>query len=406
MLTVAMVSPLPPERAGEAEYTASLIRELSARGVRVLAIAGKSARPLNSPNVTTAPIWDGRQLTYPFRLASFLRRNRPHILHVQFGPDRQVYGGFFGEVMLILLLLARLMGIKTTVTLHSTWMPAQVVERVKTYRLLSKFAVLAAPFFRLYMRLLDWGTNTIQLSTVRFNSALRQRFLREYKIRPEKVLEIPHPCRPVKSKPNPVEARRELGLEGREPLLVFGFIRRGKGIEVAVKAIAEVARHHPSVLLLIAGSPWGQDGKKYLAELRRHAHQAGLSRWIRFDAEFIPDERVPLYFASATVILLPYEESVGASGPAHHYAGYGVPIIAADVGLHMREALGGSLVLFRRGDANDLANKILNLLEDSETRYAIGDALRHHAEVETWAIAASRTLAHYRVTMRLQGATQ
>jgi len=175
---------------------------------------------------------------------------------------------------------------------------------------------------------------------------------------------------------------------------------------VAVKAIAEVARHHPSVLLLIAGSPWGQDGKKYLAELRRHAHQAGLSRWIRFDAEFIPDERVPLYFASATVILLPYEESVGASGPAHHYAGYGVPIIAADVGLHMREALGGSLVLFRRGDANDLANKILNLLEDSETRYAIGDALRHHAEVETWAIAASRTLAHYRVTMRLQSATQ
>ncbi|MGQ4871512.1 MAG: glycosyltransferase [Candidatus Thorarchaeota archaeon] len=390
---------MPPERAGEAEYTASLIRELSARGVRVLAIAGKNARPLNSPNVTTAPIWDGRQLTYPFRLASFLRRNRPHILHVQFGPDRQVYGGFFGEVMLILLLLARLMGIKTTVTLHSTWMPAQVVERVKTYRLLSKFAVLAAPFFRLYMRLLDWGTNTIQLSTVRLNSALRRRFLREYKIRAEKVLEIPHPCRPVRSKPGPAEARRALGLEGREPLLIFGFIRRGKGIEVAVKAIAEVARHHPSVLLLIAGSPWGEDGEFYLLEIRELIERLGVSKWVRLDTEFIPSERVPLYFAAAALILLPYEDSVGASGPAHNYAGYGVPIVAADVGLHMREALGGSVVLFRSKDATDLSHKIVELLDDPAWQARIGQALREYATHEDWTRAAARTIAHYMRTL-------
>ncbi len=63
----------------------------------------------------------------------------------------------------------------------------------------------------------------------------------------------------------------------------------------------------------------------------------------RFDAKFIPEEMVPVYFSAALAILISYTESVGASGPIHSYAGYGVPIVAADVGYHLRESMGGHI---------------------------------------------------------------
>ncbi len=399
MLDVALMTPLPPQKTGESEYSASLIAELVKRDVRILAIAGPEARPLDIPGVKTFPIWNGRQLTYPLRIASFLKRHRPHILHVQFGPDGAVYGGLWGEVMLVLLILARLMGIKTTVTLHSTWMPEQVKQRVRTYPRLRLFSIFAAPLFRFYMRLLDWGTHTIQLSTAKIGSTLRRRFLRAYGTREDKTLEIPHPCRRINRAPDPDEARKELGLENREPLLIFGFIRRGKGIEVALHAMARIAREHPSSLLLVAGSPLGKDGAAYLREMKQLVRTQGLDEVVRFDTAFIPSELVPLYFAASRIILLPYDESVGASGPAHNYAGYGVPIVAADVGLHMRETLGGNIVLFKNHDPADLARKVTELLDDPDRCSEIGRALHAYSERETWVVAAERTIENYRVTL-------
>ncbi len=398
---LALLSPLPPQKTGESAYSKSLIVELSDRGLRILAITGPEAHPLEVANVRTAPIWDGRQLSYPFLIARFLKYHRPRILHVQFGPDGAVYGGLWGEVMLILLIIARSMGIKTTVTLHSTWMPAQVLQKVRTYPRLRRFAMFAPVAFRLYMKLLDWGTTTIQLSTVRIGSRLRKMFLREYRIREEKVLEIPHPCKQIEHRPDREVARRELGLEGKDPLLIFGFIRRGKGIDIAIKAMTEIKEQHPSCVLLIAGSPLGEDGAEYLKEVKALTKDLDLDTHVRFDVRFIPDDQVPLYFTASSVILLPYDESVGASGPAHNYAGYGTPIIAADVGLHMSEALGGNLVLFKNRDPSDLARKAIGLLSDSSRRMKIGAALRAYSESESWSVAAKRTLDNYRITLDL-----
>ncbi|MHA1771481.1 MAG: glycosyltransferase [Candidatus Thorarchaeota archaeon] len=400
MIDVAMMSPLPPQKTGESEYSASLIAELALRQVHVLAIAGPEAHQLAYNGAETFPIWNGRQLTYPLRIASFLRRHRPHILHVQFGPDGAVYGGLWGEVMLILLIIARLMGIKTTVTLHSTWMPEQVTQRVRTYPRLRRFAIFGAALFRLYMRLLDWGTHTIQLSTVKIGSTLRKRFLDAYGISEEKVLEIPHPCKRIDRRIEPADARKQLRLERRDPLLIFGFIRRGKGIDIALRAMTQIVQRHPSSLLLVAGSPLGEDGAAYLREVQCLTQELGLDKAVRFDTEFIPSERVPLYFAASRIILLPYDESVGASGPAHNYAGYGVPIVAADVGLHMREALGGNIVLFKNRDSADLAIKVSDLLGDPERCLKIGTALRAYSLGEGWPVAAERTLKNYRVTLR------
>ncbi len=402
MLKVALISPLPPEKAGEAPYTASLIESLVSQfRIKITAIGGPTSKPImpENPRVRTYSIWEGSKLSYIVKILRFLRKTRPHILHVQFGPHGEVYGGMFGEYMLLLLLLAKQIGIKTTITLHSTWMPHQVKERIETYDSLRPLSDIAPPMFRLYNKLLDWGTDTIQLSTSGINSRLRKAFLAAYDMEPDKVLEIPHPCKTLDRKIGKDAALDELGFADKDIILLFGFIRRGKGIETAIGAMRELGSQGERTVLVIAGSPQDRDGEQYLRELKDYVDKIGVAKKVVFLDEYIPEERVPMLFHAASAVVIPYTESVGASGPMHNFAGYGVPMIVSDVGLHMRDALDGSVVLFEKGDAKDLANKLNHVLGDKTVAENLSRQHKRYAERETWDRAARRTMKYYKKTL-------
>jgi glycosyltransferase involved in cell wall biosynthesis len=402
MFRVVMISPLPPERAGESTYTASLIENLAAyEKVRIFAITGPDAYELPnfSGRVTTMNIWHHPGVLYSFTLLKAIAKIRPHIVHVQFGPYGAMYGGFFGEPMILLLLLLRLVGIDTTVTLHSTWMPGQVEERISGYRRIGKLSILARPLFRLFMKLLMLGTTKIQLSTVRENSLLKQKFVHEYNLSDEEVCEIPYPCTPVEKLLDSTDALHRLSLDGRSVVLVFGFIRQGKGLEVALDALTRVKQEISNVLLLVAGKAQDLQSKAYLADLKKMSKELDLEKYVRFDSYFIPEDKIHIYFSAASVLLVPYTENVGTSGPIHSFAGYGMPIVAADVGYHMSEALDGILTLFKDRDSDDLANKIIALLSDDRLRKELGDKQRMYAAGQTWNIAAKRTMRNYERTI-------
>jgi glycosyltransferase involved in cell wall biosynthesis len=251
------------------------------------------------------------------------------------------------------------------------------------------------------MRLLSWGTDVIQLSTVKVGSALRDRFLQEYQINPNKVVETPHPCSQVDTTVSVRDASKKLGFANREVILIFGFIRPEKGIEVALNAMNIVKESVPSALLLIAGKPQDEEGKKYLLQLKEISRNLNLRNNVRFDSEFISDEQLPDYFGASAVVLVPYTESVGASGPIHNYAGYGVPILASDVGYHMKESLNHSVVTFRTEDHEDLAEKLVHLLTNEGLRQELGKKIADYSKKETWSTAAKRTIKYYKKTINL-----
>ncbi len=398
MFKVVMISPLPPESAGESIYTAALIDRLAVNeNVRIYAITGPDASelPNSSGRVTTMNIWRGRSILYPFTLLKAIAKIRPHIVHVQFGPHGAVYGGIFGEPMIVLLILLRLIGIDTTITLHSTWMTDQVEERISGYRRIGRLSILAKAMFRIFMKLLRLGTKRIQLSTVKNDSLLKQKFIHEYRFSDSDVDEIPHPCNPVRDRLDSAEALHQLRLDGKSVMLIFGYIRRGKGFEVALKALNKIKQEIPNVLLLIAGKVQDSDSRAYLLQLKKMSKELGLEEFVRFDSHYIPDDEIPIYFSAASSILVPYSESVGASGPIHNYAGYGTPIIAADVGYHMRETLGGTLTLFKNQDSMDLADKVITLLDDGELRNDLVTRQCKYVVNESWDVAAKRTIQNY-----------
>lgn len=403
MLRVAIISPLPPQESGEAPYTAQLITKLAETGkTRILAIAGEKAQLLPDMQgvIETKPVWKNRSMFYPITLARLITKWRPHITHVQFGPHGRDYGGLFGEIMLILLLILRMTGIRTTVTLHSSWMPDQAKGRVMTYRRLKRLSFLVVPVFKMYMRVLGWVTNSIQLSTAKTHSTLRKKFLNEYGLEPRRILEIPHPCSSIKISIKMEAAKMQLKLAHRKIILVFGFIRPGKGIDTAIKALYNLRDSKPEALLLIAGKPSGVEGKEYLKELKLLRQNLSLEESVLFHTKFIPEDLLPVYFSAASIVLVPYSESVGVSGPIHNFAGYGTPIVASNVGFHMGESLGGNLVLFKTEDSNDLARNLEQVLANKTLAEGLSKNQVEYAQRENWDLAARRTLANYIISCR------
>lgn len=401
-MKIALISTLPPEKPGESVYTARLIEELAKnRNIDIIAIGGPSSKPLITPvgHVETASIWKGRSLLYPLTLWRFIRKRGVHLVHVQFGPHGEVYGGMFGEVMLVLLLLLKHTNVKTTVTMHSTWMTDNVRKRIEKTPRISKFSFLSTAIFKMFMKLLDWGTNTIQLSTVRLGSSLKQRFLKEFEFVPSKVLEIPHPCTKVMTRLSKEDASSQIGVTNKEIILAFGFIRRDKGIHLAMEAIKTLRKTVPNVLLLVAGKPFDKDGEEYFQELLELQRKFDLFENVRFDSDYIPEEKIPIYFSASSIILAPYTESIGASGPLHAACGYGCPIVASNAGLHISESLGGNVILFDQENPESLSEKLNYVLTNREVAQKIGNKLREYSESESWDTAAKRTIANYRKTM-------
>lgn len=124
------------------------------------------------------------------------------------------------------------------------------------------------------------------------------------------------------------DARTKLGLvESDEVLLYFGFIRKYKGIDIAIKAVAQIAAKRPNLVLLVAGESYsGEEDYKALA------NELGvLGTHVRFFDQYISNDDVPIYFCAANAALLPYRNAT-QSGVVQIAYNYNLPVIATNVG--------------------------------------------------------------------------
>ena len=121
------------------------------------------------------------------------------------------------------------------------------------------------------------------------------------------------------------EARAALGLDLEKPVfLFFGFIRRYKGLHVLLDAMPSVIDRQPDAQLVVAGEFYADED-----EIRAQA--APLGDAVRLDTDYIPDDRVALYFSAADAVVQPYVTAT-QSGVAQIAFHFGRPVITTDVG--------------------------------------------------------------------------
>lgn len=138
----------------------------------------------------------------------------------------------------------------------------------------------------------------------------------------------PHPTYDVfasEETPSPAEAKRRLGLSGRNVLLFFGFVREYKGLDVLLAAVAQLPQdsdHH----LLIVGEFY-EDKSRYRAALDELTSRGRLTLVDRY----VPNEEVGLYFSAADLVMVPYL-SATQSGVIQIAYGFLKPVVATTVG--------------------------------------------------------------------------
>ncbi len=174
------------------------------------------------------------------------------------------------------------------------------------------------------------------------------------------------------------EARQALGLPADSQLLVSvgGLVER-KGFHRVIELLPALRQQHPRLLYLVVGGPSPEGDMT--AELRRQVADAGLQDAVRFLGPLPPAALIGPLSAADVFVLATRNE--GWANVFLEAMACGLPVVTTDVGgnpeVVCRPEL-GTLVPF--GDAP----RLLAAISEALTRHWDVDAIRQHAQANTW----------------------
>ena len=179
--------------------------------------------------------------------------------------------------------------------------------------------------------------------------------------------------------------------------LYVGRLKRYKGVEIALRALALARQTRPDLTLEIAGQ--GDDRPR----LERVAHAIGLGDAVRFLGFVDEGEKRRLLRRAWAVVLPSPKEGWGISNV--EAAACGTPALASDSpGLRESVRHGATGYLVPHGDAEALAQRMLALANDPALVMRLGRAARAFAEGLSWETAARATEAQLQRVIAQAGA--
>ena len=184
-------------------------------------------------------------------------------------------------------------------------------------------------------------------------------------------------------------ARRALRLGSHPVLLFVGRAQPLKGLDVAIGALAEIARAQPDAILLAVGGPSGPGGEAELVRCRDLAERLGVANRVRWiDPQ--PHHLLSSFYRAADVVLVPSRsESFGLV--ALEAAACGTPVVAAGVGgLTSIVQPGRTGELIDSRDPHEFAAAALAILDDGDRAAAMSVIAAHYARGYTWSTTAAR----------------
>ncbi|MHB0998365.1 MAG: glycosyltransferase [Armatimonadota bacterium] len=185
--------------------------------------------------------------------------------------------------------------------------------------------------------------------------------------------------------------REKHGLRDKRLIVIFGFIRPGRGYETVLDFLPELGK---DTVLVIAGGTQNPAQDLYLEELNAGIRRRSLEKRVLITG-YLSDEDVAGVMQSADVVLCSQESGTG-SYSVQVALGYGRPIAASDLPCFADlESTCGCLVTFRRSDPQDMMCKIKSVMTDSGTASGLSDKAHAYAREHTWRKVAARTEAVY-----------
>lgn len=240
-----------------------------------------------------------------------------------------------------------------------------------------------------------------------------------YGANPDKITIVPPGVDLERFKPlNRAEARDYLGIpQGHRLILFVGRIQPLKGIDILLRALAQVKRREPvlaqDICMSIIGGDPNPDSDIEQAEFKRLESlqvELGIGDLVTFLGARDQDTLVYYYTAAEMVVMPSHYESFGMV--ALEAMACGTPVVASDVGglsFNIEDGYNGFLVPGR--DPQALADKIILLLKHSILRDQLSEQAQDWVKTFSWVDIGEelrdifeQTVTEYETTKRFNAA--
>ena len=381
-MKVCAVTTWPPHRDGVALYSADLYNQISEL-VDVVVVANiltkqQSIKSAEEKNEIVLRCWKRGPL-FPINIFRSVIKTRANVVHLQHGW--LLYGGYISSLFFpVLPLFLRLSRKPCVVTLHTVIRKDAHLYKNSFVNFLARLAVLFVS--KCIVQFSD--------SLIVHNRLMKDTLQKEYAIKGEKIVIIPHG---VKSSNKP-----ELPQNGKEVrVMSLGFLRKGKGLRYLIEAFEKFLETCPDAKLIIVGGSHAHD-KKDQTERFRHLLTPRTQGQVLFTG-FVDEKRLEQLIWESDIIVLQSTEPyyVEASGALATVADYGKPVVCSKVPKFQSELQNGEhYIAVASSDSAELAQTLTLLAENRELRNRLGENLREEFKSRRWNAVAAEHVNLYR----------
>lgn len=212
----------------------------------------------------------------------------------------------------LFFLFLRLKGYRLHLVIHQVVLDANSVSGHLGLREKGLSTSLLNGLLRLYY--LFEGLSATKI--IVFDQVLKER-LRKV-VKNSKIVVIPHGVETDLEEISKEEARKLLGIEGDSFVgVAFGFLAWYKGSDWVAERFADLSKKQQNWKLLLAGgpNPNHQNKPHYKEFTARVLKIAKESNGVVVVSGFVPEEKIPLYYAAANIVIFPYRTLMSSSGP-------------------------------------------------------------------------------------------
>jgi len=183
--------------------------------------------------------------------------------------------------------------------------------------------------------------------------------------------------------------KHKFGMEGRKTILTFGLLNRNKGIEVMLKAMPTIIEADPTVLYIVLGMSHPivlkQEGESYRFKLQHIVKDLGLQEHVIFHNRFVKDEELHNFLCAADIYTTPYlHKEQLTSGTLSFAVGTGKAVVSTPYWAAMELLADGRGKLVPFGDSKQMAEAIIEILQDDSLYYSLRRRAYDYGRDRTW----------------------
>ncbi|RUT79795.1 glycosyltransferase [Ancylomarina longa] len=358
-MRIAYVSTYPPIECGLATYTKYLSDSVRRAGKEVfifsqLGAQGKDVYEVYSPKANDIA---GRLFFYVERLA-------PDIVHIE--HEFGLFGDQRGVQIVEFLIRCNLSETPVVTTMHTVFEDLKFEEKI------------------IVQHLLDLSSSIIV-----HESFQKDILLKNYKIS-NPIHVIPHGVREVRRNEN---AKELLGLQGRDVLLLAGYIRSTKNFERIFNILPELIRKNKNMVLLMAARNRINEHSPYKLELYQKLKDQYYSDHIKVLFGKFPQSSLDNILCAADIMALPYIKG-GQSGVLAQASAFHLPVVTSQLKSFkdwVLEVQGG---LIAESD-EDYIRHITNLFQDDDLRNQLKENIKISNKQRNWTVIGKQHLKLY-----------